>query len=155
MPKALGCKRVYDDRIAGVTFEENASRNALIVNEEYAWVENPFSALRRRVIIKGLSLAFLFYRFLSSLRKNVANSPREKAIGPHGKEANDLAGKEAIRPNGKAANSPAGKAPISPHGKETNSLAGKAAISPHKNASNGPAGTKTRGLTSYLPNFYV
>ena len=44
MSKALGCKRVHDDRIAGVTFEENASRNALIVNEEYAWVGNPFSA---------------------------------------------------------------------------------------------------------------
>lgn len=44
MSKALGCKRVHDDRIAGVTFEKNASRNALIVNEEYAWVGNPFSA---------------------------------------------------------------------------------------------------------------
>ena len=39
---------MHDDRIAGVTFEENASRNALIVNEEYAWVGNPFSALRVR-----------------------------------------------------------------------------------------------------------
>lgn len=46
LSKALGCKRVHDDRIAGVTFEENASRNALIVNEEYAWVGNPFSARR-------------------------------------------------------------------------------------------------------------
>lgn len=44
MSKALGCKRVHDDRIAGVTFEKNASRNALIMNEEYAWVGNPFSA---------------------------------------------------------------------------------------------------------------
>ena len=44
LSKALGCKRVHDDRIAGVTFEGNASRNALIVNEEYAWVGNPFSA---------------------------------------------------------------------------------------------------------------
>lgn len=35
---------MHDDRIAGVTFEENASRNALIVNEECAWVGNPFSA---------------------------------------------------------------------------------------------------------------
>ena len=35
---------MHDDRIAGVTFEENALRNALIVNEEYAWVGNPFSA---------------------------------------------------------------------------------------------------------------
>jgi len=35
---------VHDDRIVGVTFEENASRNALIVNKEYAWVGNPFSA---------------------------------------------------------------------------------------------------------------
>lgn len=48
MSKALGCKRVHDDRIAGVTFEENTSCNALIVNEEYAWVGNPFSALRIR-----------------------------------------------------------------------------------------------------------
>ena len=39
---------MHDDCIAGVTFEENASRNALIVNEEYAWVGNPFSALRVR-----------------------------------------------------------------------------------------------------------
>ena len=39
---------MHDDRIAGVTFEGNASRNALIVNEEYAWVGNPFSALRVR-----------------------------------------------------------------------------------------------------------
>lgn len=44
LSKALGCKRVHDDRFTGVTFEENASRNALIVNEEYAWVGNPFSA---------------------------------------------------------------------------------------------------------------
>ena len=44
MSKALGCKRVHDDRITGVTFEGNASHNALIVNEEYAWVGNPFSA---------------------------------------------------------------------------------------------------------------
>ena len=35
---------MHDDRIAGVTFEENTSRNALIVNEEYAWVGNSFSA---------------------------------------------------------------------------------------------------------------
>ena len=35
---------MHDDRITGVTFEGNASRNALIVNEEYAWVGNPFSA---------------------------------------------------------------------------------------------------------------
>lgn len=48
MSKALGCKRVHDDRIAGVTFEENASCNALIVNEEYAWVGNPFSAPERQ-----------------------------------------------------------------------------------------------------------
>ena len=39
---------MHDDHIAGVTFEENASRNALIVNEEYAWAGNPFSALRIR-----------------------------------------------------------------------------------------------------------
>lgn len=35
---------MHDDRITRVTFEENTSRNALIVNEEYAWVGNPFSA---------------------------------------------------------------------------------------------------------------
>lgn len=35
---------MHDDRITGVTFEGNASHNALIVNEEYAWVGNPFSA---------------------------------------------------------------------------------------------------------------
>ena len=46
--KALGCKRVHDDRIAGVTFEENASRNALIVNEEYTWIGNPFSAPKQQ-----------------------------------------------------------------------------------------------------------
>lgn len=51
---------MHDDRIAGVTFEENALRNALIVNEEYAWVGNPFSALDKRVIINELSLVFLF-----------------------------------------------------------------------------------------------
>ena len=39
---------MHDDRIAGVTFEENTSRNALIVNEEYAWVGNPFSAQKGR-----------------------------------------------------------------------------------------------------------
>lgn len=60
MSKALGCKRVHDDRVAGVTFEENALRNALIVNEEYAWVGNPFSALDKRVIINELSLVFIF-----------------------------------------------------------------------------------------------
>lgn len=41
---------MHDDRIAGVTFEENALRNALIVNEEYAWVENPFSALNPKTM---------------------------------------------------------------------------------------------------------
>lgn len=51
MSKALGCKRVHDDRIAGVTFEKNASRNALIMNEEYAWVGNPFSA--HEVLFEG------------------------------------------------------------------------------------------------------
>ena len=51
---------MHDDRIAGVTFEKNASRNALIVNEEYAWVGNPFSAHDKRVIINELSLVFLF-----------------------------------------------------------------------------------------------
>ncbi len=51
---------MHDDRIVGVTFEENASRNALIVNKEYAWVGNPFSALDKRVIINELSLVFLF-----------------------------------------------------------------------------------------------
>ena len=39
---------MHDDRIEGVTFEENASRNALIVNEEYAWVGNPFSAPKQQ-----------------------------------------------------------------------------------------------------------
>ena len=39
---------MHDDRIAGVTFEENASRNALIVNKEYAWVGNPFSAPKQQ-----------------------------------------------------------------------------------------------------------
>ena len=48
MSKALGCKRVHDDRITGVTFEENISRNALIVNEEYTWVGNPFSAPKQQ-----------------------------------------------------------------------------------------------------------
>lgn len=50
---------MHDDRIAGVTFEKNASRNALIVNEEYAWVGNPFSAPSKKLIIKRLS-AFSF-----------------------------------------------------------------------------------------------
>ena len=52
--KALGCKRVHDDRIAGVTFVGNTSCNALIVNEEYAWVGNPFSA--RRGLLRPLFL---------------------------------------------------------------------------------------------------
>jgi hypothetical protein len=51
LSKALGCKRVHDGRIAGVTFEENASRNALIVNKEYAWVGNPFPA--HEVLFEG------------------------------------------------------------------------------------------------------
>lgn len=38
----MGCKQVHDDRIAGVTFVENASRNALIVDKEYVWAGNPF-----------------------------------------------------------------------------------------------------------------
>lgn len=50
---------MHDDRIAGVTFEGNASRNALIVNEEYAWVGNPFSAPRQ----KGESLGILLFCF--------------------------------------------------------------------------------------------
>lgn len=59
MSKALGCKRVHDDRIAGVTFEENASRNALIVNEEYAWVGNPFSAPTKRGELSSSPLFFV------------------------------------------------------------------------------------------------
>lgn len=61
LSKALGCKRVHDDRITGVTFEENASRNALIMNEEYAWVGNPFSAPeknQRRGELSGSPLLF-------------------------------------------------------------------------------------------------
>lgn len=61
LSKALGCKRVHDDRFTGVTFEENASRNALIVNEEYAWVGNSFSALKRRGQSKGCPLRFSVY----------------------------------------------------------------------------------------------
>ena len=53
---------MHDDRIAGVTFEENASRNALIVNEEYAWVGNPFSApeggVRKKPRKKAKSLVY-------------------------------------------------------------------------------------------------
>ena len=56
--KALGCKRVHDDRIAGVTFEENALRNALIVNEEYAWVGNPFSAPKQEGRIQKVLPSF-------------------------------------------------------------------------------------------------
>lgn len=62
LSKALGCKRVHDDRIAGVTYEGNASRNALIVNKEYAWVGNPFSAPeknQRRGELSGSPLLFL------------------------------------------------------------------------------------------------
>ncbi|WP_373085059.1 MULTISPECIES: hypothetical protein [Alistipes] len=58
MSKALGCKRVHDDRIAGVTFEENTSRNALIVNEEYAWVGNSFSAQKVKGQLKGCPFCF-------------------------------------------------------------------------------------------------
>lgn len=50
---------MHDDRITRVTFEENTSRNALIVNEEYAWVGNPFSAPRQ----KGESLGILLFCF--------------------------------------------------------------------------------------------
>ena len=39
---------MHDDRIAGVTFEEIALCNVLIVNEEYAWVGNPFSAPKQK-----------------------------------------------------------------------------------------------------------
>lgn len=63
MSKALGCKRVHDDRIAGVTFEEIALCNALIVNEEYAWVGNPFSDRRNRKRESRSSL-FLFLFFV-------------------------------------------------------------------------------------------
>lgn len=59
LSKALGCKRVHDDRIAGVTFEKNASCNTLIVSEEYAWAGNPFSAPRQ----KGESLGILLFCF--------------------------------------------------------------------------------------------
>lgn len=61
LSKALGCKRVHDDRIAGVTFEENASHNALIVNEEYAWVGNPFSAPKQKgEPLKGSPFCFAY-----------------------------------------------------------------------------------------------
>lgn len=46
MSKALECKRVHDDHIARVTYEGNTPHNTLIVNKEYAWVGNPFSAQR-------------------------------------------------------------------------------------------------------------
>ena len=59
---ALGCKRVHDDRIAGVTFVGNASCNALIVNEEYAWVGNPFSAPRGQGEPKGSPCPLVFCR---------------------------------------------------------------------------------------------
>ena len=43
--KVASDKRMHDRCITGVPFEGNSSRNTLIVNEEYVWVENPFSAL--------------------------------------------------------------------------------------------------------------
>ena len=49
---------MHDDRIAGVTFVENASRNALIVNEEYAWVGNPFSAPKQEGRIQKVLPSF-------------------------------------------------------------------------------------------------
>ena len=49
---------MHDDRIAGVTFEENALRNALIVNEEYAWVGNPFSAPKQEGRIQKVLPSF-------------------------------------------------------------------------------------------------
>ena len=50
---------MHDDRIAGVTFVGNTSCNALIVNEEYAWVGNPFSAPKQEGRIQKV-LPFLF-----------------------------------------------------------------------------------------------
>ena len=60
LSKALGCKRVHDDRFTGVTFEENASCNALIVNKEYVWVGNPFSAPKQKgEPLKGSPFCFV------------------------------------------------------------------------------------------------
>ena len=69
---------MHDDRITGVTFWENALRNELIVNEEYAWVGNPFSAHRKRVIINELSLVFIFLPCVTDVRcvtQNALKSP--------------------------------------------------------------------------------
>ena len=80
LSKALGCKRVQDDRIAGVTFEENTSRNALIVNEEYACAGNLFSVRPRstkRIVIT--LCAYFFYAINSKaeipLNKHLAPNP--------------------------------------------------------------------------------
>ena len=53
---------MHDDRIAGVTFEEIALCNVLIVNEEYAWVGNPFSAPRGQGEPKGSPCPLVFCR---------------------------------------------------------------------------------------------
>ncbi len=75
LSKALGCKRVHDDRIAEVTFEENASRNALIVNEEYAWAENPFSA--QPISTKRIAITLCAYFFYA------INSKAEIPLNKH------------------------------------------------------------------------
>lgn len=80
LPKALGCKRVHDDRIAGVTFVENASSNALIVDkEEYVWAGNPFPNPKK----KGKSSGILPFSFVCRCMRNSAHATSKRPFqGP-------------------------------------------------------------------------
>lgn len=93
LSKALGCKRVHDDRIAGVTFEENTLRNALIVNKEYAWVGNPFSAPRQKGEGFQRTLPFVFV----GGRQGILNREPQPPLPGAGVSIKDLGNTRAQR----------------------------------------------------------
>ncbi|WP_303272603.1 hypothetical protein [uncultured Alistipes sp.] len=79
LSKAMGCKQVHDDRIAGVTFVENASRNALIVDKEYVWAGNPFPNPKQ----KGESSGILPSAFVCRCMRNSAHATSKRPFqGP-------------------------------------------------------------------------
>lgn len=88
---------MHDDRITGVTFEENASHNTLIVNEEYAWVGNPFSApgggqAETLIESKNPCISLIYKDFFFALNHTARGLPLESPYCVYVDEQNNSIG---------------------------------------------------------------
>ena len=106
---------MHDDRIAGVTFEENTSRNALIVNEEYAWVGNPFSAPKQQGEPQRFSLLLCVLRGGPVPRDLKASLPGAGGVGNNSREITRAAARVRVPfPVPKQQGAPSWRSPLLP-----------------------------------------